>query len=286
MPVSHVQIEMISTLLIGVSVVLLPLVLWNVVKLVYSFYRKWKAVKNITGYPTHWLWGNLHQIRVDEAFMSEFSNFVRKHKCRITRGWIGPFQVRIVLHHSDLVKKVLREPKDDDMYSLLKPWLGEGLLISQGKKWFRNRRLLTPAFHCKILKPYVDVYNSCLKIMLQKWTTSANMKEPVKVFETVKLLSLDIIMRCVFSFESSCQKEGAQKHPYLQAVCDLVELTAARYNGTSSQNRLDLLFFSQWPQVPKGLQNCSRLFRNGYQGTKKGIEISTECKPKKVFGLS
>ena len=30
--------------------------------------------------------------------------------------------------------------------------------------------------------------------------------ELVKVFETVKLLSLDIIMQCVFSFESNCQQ--------------------------------------------------------------------------------
>ena len=173
--------------------------------------------------------------------MNELSEIVFTNRYKITRGWVGPFQPRVTVYHSELVRKLLKEPKDDSLYNLLKPWLGDGLLISQGKKWFRNRRLLTPAFHYEILKPYIDVYNSCLKIMLQKWTTSAKKNRPVKVFETVKLLSLDIIMRCVFSFESNCQQEGAQKHPYLQAVCDLVELTAARF--LTLHHRIDWIYY-------------------------------------------
>ena len=173
--------------------------------------------------------------------MKEVTEFVSKNRYKLTKGWIGPFQPRVVVHHCELARKVLKEPKDDNSYSLLKPWLGDGLLISQGKKWFRNRRLLTPAFHYEILKPYINVYNSCLKIMLQKWTASAEKKEPVKVFETVKLLSLDIIMRCVFSFESSCQQEGAEKDPYLQAVCNLVELTAERF--VILHHRIDWIYY-------------------------------------------
>lgn len=41
------------------------------------------------------------------------------------------------------------------------PWLGEGLLIAGGGKWKRSRRLLTPAFHFDILKPYMKVYKTC-----------------------------------------------------------------------------------------------------------------------------
>ena len=54
----------------------------------------------------------------------------------------------------------------DASYNFIHPWLGEGLLLAGGKKWSRNRRLLTPAFHFDILKPYMDIYNKEVEILL------------------------------------------------------------------------------------------------------------------------
>ena len=36
------------------------------------------------------------------------------------------------------------------------PWLGEGILISGGKKWKHRRRLLNASFHYKILENYTE----------------------------------------------------------------------------------------------------------------------------------
>lgn len=61
------------------------------------------------------------------------------------------------------------EPKPQNLtsgYRTLKDWLGDGLLISGGDKWARNRRLLTPAFHFDILKPYIHVYNDSANILI------------------------------------------------------------------------------------------------------------------------
>ena len=43
---------------------------------------------------------------------------------------------------------------------------GSGLLLANGKRWARNRRLLTPAFHFEILKPYMEVYNDAANILV------------------------------------------------------------------------------------------------------------------------
>ena len=54
-------------------------------------------------------------------------------------------------------KFLFSEPKNEG-YRYFEPWMGDGLLVSTGRKWARNRRLLTPAFHFDILKPYVKVF--------------------------------------------------------------------------------------------------------------------------------
>jgi len=45
-----------------------------------------------------------------------------------------------------------QERKDDLAYRFIQPWIGDGLLVSSGKKWQRNRHLLTRAFHFDVLK--------------------------------------------------------------------------------------------------------------------------------------
>ena len=58
------------------------------------------------------------------------------------------------------------EPKSHFTYHLFTPWIGTGLLVSNGDKWFHSRRLLTPAFHYGVLKPYVQVYNECAQTLI------------------------------------------------------------------------------------------------------------------------
>ena len=61
------------------------------------------------------------------------------------------------------------EPKPlgfSGVYRLGLPWLGEGLLLTGGKKWARSRRLLTPAFHFEILKPYITIYNTATDVLI------------------------------------------------------------------------------------------------------------------------
>ena len=197
----------------------------------YTFYIKWKAVRNIPGLPTHWLLGNVHQVakmfqHEEEAI--KFLKYISDNRFKVTALWLGPFQPLVGIHHCSLVGKVFTLPKFKDGYRFLKPWLGDGLLISEGSKWFQNRRLLTPAFHYEVLSPYISVYNTCIKVLIDKWMMSAKVNDPVRLFDSINLLSLDIILQCSFSLKSNCQNTK-QSHPYIQAVQDIVELTTSRY---------------------------------------------------------
>ena len=50
----------LAILLVCVAAFGLPQATWNV-------YRKWKVMRELPGWPTHWFWGNLHQLKLDEA---------------------------------------------------------------------------------------------------------------------------------------------------------------------------------------------------------------------------
>lgn len=43
---------------------------------------------------------------------------------------------------------------------------GDSLLVSDGPKWERNRRLLTPGFHFSVLNGYFEVYNDVADTLL------------------------------------------------------------------------------------------------------------------------
>ncbi|KAH3827502.1 hypothetical protein DPMN_129437 [Dreissena polymorpha] len=82
--------------------------------------------------------------------------------------WMGLARVTLVVNHPTTVKAIMKtsEPKLTGLsgkYRFGLPWLGPGLLIAEGARWSRSRRLLTPAFHFDILKPYVQVYNEAVQ---------------------------------------------------------------------------------------------------------------------------
>ncbi|XP_062570523.1 cytochrome P450 4F12-like [Saccostrea cucullata] len=84
--------------------------------------------------------------------------------------WIS-FRPVLILHHPDTVKELLKstEPKPRQIgtvYILGLDWLGEGLLIANGEKWARNRRLLTPAFHFDILQSYIALKNKAASVLV------------------------------------------------------------------------------------------------------------------------
>ncbi len=178
----------------------------------------------------HWLLGHIPAMYdQNEKELMESVEEVNKPANRdkvIRRVCLG-FLTYIDITHPDYLVDILKEPKTLDIYGVLKPWLGDGLLIAEGNKWFRNRKLLTPAFHCEILKGYVPVYNSCVSVLIKKWVASVQENNPVLLFESLSSMSLDIILQSAFSYKSNCQQVSVQT-PYVQACSKLVYLVTDR----------------------------------------------------------
>jgi cytochrome P450 family 4 len=102
----------------------------------------------------------------------------------------------------------------NNLYEYLYEWLGNGLLISTGQKWFTRRKIITPTFHFKILQQFVDVFNQQNRVFVNK-LKEKKIREPFDIYEMVTLMSLDIICQTAMGVELNAQITDSQ---YAQTV--------------------------------------------------------------------
>ncbi|XP_043832010.1 cytochrome P450 4F22 [Dromiciops gliroides] len=191
----------------------------------------------------NWLLGHLGMYLPTETGLRDEMQVLNKMH-HVVLVWIGPFLPLVVLVHPDYIKPLLGAsaaiaPKDKLFYGFLTPWLGDGLLLSKGEKWSRHRRLLTPAFHFDILKPYMKIYNQCTDIMHAKWNRlAAGAMVSLDMFEHVSLMTLDSLQKCVFSYNSDCQEKMSD---YITAIIELSALVVKRQYRI--HHHLDFIYY-------------------------------------------
>lgn len=219
-----------KTLAIG----LITYVIYKLVAAYIKFSKFKKPLDQAPG-PTewHWLYGNAAPLlaKSGQQRIGILLNFGKQFS-RLFRLWTSPFKAVLFLHHPDTLKILFKstEPKNRGFgggYRHALPWLGEGLLIAGGQRWARSRRLLTPAFHFDILHPYINIYNDSAELMLNEISKHADSGKPFELFEVVSSCTLDIILKCAFSYETGCQQDG-KRHPYVEAVTELSKIIDIR----------------------------------------------------------
>ncbi|NXB03739.1 CP4B1 protein, partial [Cnemophilus loriae] len=201
-----------------------------------QFYRERKklikALEAFPGPPKHWLHGHNHLIE-SEKILHQIVSWGEEYPYAFPR-WFGPVLPSLIVHHPEYAKSILgrTDSKARVPYRFLVPWIGEGLLILEGSKWFQHRKMITPAFHYNILKSYVTLMADSVKVMLDKWDKRITETKSVELFQDVSLMTLDSIMKCAFSFNSNCQTQS-DSHYYIKAVYDLSYLLSKRIQTLS-----------------------------------------------------
>ncbi|NXR93335.1 CP4B1 protein, partial [Hypocryptadius cinnamomeus] len=213
--------------LLGVTFVLL-----KVLQLYRERKKLVKALEAFPGPPKHWLYGHNHLINA-ENFLYKVVSWGEEYPYAFSR-WFGPVRPSLIIHHPEYAKIILgrADPKASAVYKLLVPWIGKGLLVLEGSKWFQHRKMLTPAFHYDVLKSYVTLMSDSVKVMLDKWDKRITERQSVELFQDVSLMTLDSIMKCAFSFNSNCQTLS-NSHYYIRAVFDLSYLLSNRIRNFS-----------------------------------------------------
>uniref|UniRef100_A0A8C5IZ25 CP4B1 protein n=1 Tax=Junco hyemalis TaxID=40217 RepID=A0A8C5IZ25_JUNHY len=181
------------SVLLGVAFVLLKVLqfYWERKKLI-------KALEAFPGPPKHWLYGHNHLLK-PEIFLHQVVSWGEEYPHAFPR-WFGPILPSMIIHHPEYAKTILgrADPKASAFYKLLVPWIGKGLLILEGSKWFQHRKMITPAFHYDVLKSYVTLMSDSVKVMLDKWDKRITERSSVELFQDVGLMTLDSLMKCAF----------------------------------------------------------------------------------------
>ncbi|CAH2091806.1 unnamed protein product [Euphydryas editha] len=129
-----------------------------------------------------------------------------------------PNHVEPLLSHTELITKGYS-------YYFLKPWLGDGLLTSTGKKWRTTRKFLTPAFHFNILQNYLTVFLKNEKILLKKLQKYTDGKA-FDTFPIIALTALDNVTESIMGVSVNAQENSESK--YVQSIGTLAKILSMR----------------------------------------------------------
>jgi cytochrome P450 len=117
---------------------------------------------------------------------------------------IGPIR-GVVVSRPDLVDEVLvhkaKSFKKDVMSHMLHPATGDGIFLSEGEFWKRQRRMVTPTFHKQKIAIYADAMVSYIETMCEWWSGGGERDVVPDIMET----ALGIATKTLFSVDLDCE---------------------------------------------------------------------------------
>ncbi|CAO1410718.1 unnamed protein product [Diamesa serratosioi] len=158
-----------------------------------------------------------------------FTNLMRDKYGSCFRVWAGtrlafvcsdPRYYEVIFNSSKNIAK-------NNMYSFLVPWLGEGLLLSSGKKWFNRRKIITPTFHFKILHQFVEVFNRQNKVFVDKLVAMSDSHTPFNIYPEISLMTLDVISETAMGTKINAQLN--ENSDYVNAVKEISYIISCRF---------------------------------------------------------
>ncbi|KAI5703803.1 hypothetical protein M8J75_016388 [Diaphorina citri] len=149
------------------------------------------------------------------------------HKKGLNRIWLGgtPY---VFIHTAENAEPILNNSrtihKSSD-YRYIEPWLGNGLLTSAGHIWHQRRKILTPAFHFRILEDFVEVFQEQSEVLVRR-LGEVGVGESVNVFPYVTLCTLDIV--CETAMGRKINAQGDSNSDYVKAVYEIGSIIQKR----------------------------------------------------------
>ena len=156
------------------------------------------------GPPGNPVLGNLRALQRDPlGFMLD----ANRRYGDIVRYRIATLRAFLVIH-PDYVKRVLQDnhtnyTKDVLDYRVLKWIVEEGVLLSDGPLWLRQRRLMQPAFHRQRIAAMGAMMARCASDLADVWDGQATRDSPLAIEDEMLSVALRVVGLALFTQELS-----------------------------------------------------------------------------------
>jgi len=108
----------------------------------------------------------------------------------------------VLINDPDGVKHILVKNHENYVkgpgFERVKMLLGNGIIVSDGAYWRKQRRMIQPAFSRKHIESFTNVMQSVNNIWVKDWQKKAENEDIVDITDEMSRLSLEIILRCLF----------------------------------------------------------------------------------------
>jgi cytochrome P450 len=166
-----------------------------------------------------------------------------------------------ILNNPDDIRRVLltnhdRYAKGIGLTDRVAILLGNGIIVSHGELWKRQRRMIQPAFTRRAHATFAEVICQRIDVELQDWRRRARASEIIDLTGALGRMALDIVLRALFSDDLEWLNERGGENPFEMITQDatrdlrfayrfrsLGKLIAelARRRATDSEQRNDIL---------------------------------------------
>lgn len=144
--------------------------------------------------------------------LGTFASLARNHGdvVRLTGFWTS-YLLSNPVHIEHVLQTNSRNYRKGRVYKELIPSTGEGLFVSDGDVWRRQRRLAQPAFHREWIASFARIMTDATEEMLARWSRVSDTGKPLRVDEEMTRLTLGIVTRSLLSRDLSCEAETVSR---------------------------------------------------------------------------
>ncbi len=159
-----------------------------------------------------------HDLDANDESLPVLQDLMQRYgdTCRVTS--VSGAHDSLVIHNTDDIRHVLLGNRGNYIKGLalnrVRVLLGNGLMASEGELWTRQRRMVQPAFQTQVIRGFAPMMQRANVELMERWTDHATRGEPINLTRDLSELSLNIVLRALFSTDLERLIEAQGSSPF------------------------------------------------------------------------